>query len=472
MPLTDPFSALAGLWRDAGLPDAALEHVRLSGAEPALPSSFATGIAAQASIAAAGLAAAALWQQRTGRWQQVSVDMGHACAEFRSERYLRVDGGPAPDPWDKIAGTYRCGDGRWVRLHTNFPHHRDGVLRLLHCAYDKGAVQAALQGWEAEAFETAASDAGLVVAAMRSFDEWDAHPQAVALRGLPPVLIERIGDAPPRPLPAMPRTDGRPLSGVHVLDFTRIIAGPVAGRTLAAHGADVLLVTAPHLPSIPSLVIDTGRGKRSCQLDLRDTEDRHALHRLLHHADVLVQGYRPGGLQQLGIGPDAAARARPGIVYASLSAYGHVGPWAGKRGFDSLVQTASGINDAEATAAGDDAPRPLPAQVLDHASGYLLALGTMAALYRRATEGGSWLVRVSLAQTAQWLRGLGRVEDGLRAPDQRFEDISEWLEISPSGFGNLTVVRHAASMSETPAHWDRPSVPLGTDAPEWSPQAG
>ncbi|CAM3149624.1 CoA transferase [Cupriavidus taiwanensis] len=465
-----PLDVVGALWRDAGLPPQALGQLRLNGAEPVLPSSFAVGTAAQASVAASALAAATLWQGRSGRWQQVSVDMRHAITEFRSERYLRVDGGPAPELWDKIAGIYRCGDGRWVRLHTNFPHHRDGVLRLLGCAYDKDAVQAALEKWEAEAFETAASDAGLVVAALRSFDEWDRHAQAAALRGLPPVTLERIGDAPPQPLPAPVSAGAQPLSGVRVLDFTRIIAGPVAGRTLAAHGADVLLVTAPHLPSIAPLVIDTGRGKRSCQLDLRDADDKRTLHKLLHGADVLVQGYRPGGLDGLGAGPEAAARARPGIVYVSLSAYGHVGPWAPKRGFDSLVQTATGFNHAEAEAAGSDTPRPLPAQVLDHAAGYLLAFGAMAALHRRAVEGGSWHVRVSLAQVGQWLRGLGRVPDGLKAPEQKIDDVADLLEAVPSGFGMLTVVRHAAQLSETPARWALPSEPLGTHAPEWLPR--
>ncbi|NYH98166.1 crotonobetainyl-CoA:carnitine CoA-transferase CaiB-like acyl-CoA transferase [Cupriavidus plantarum] len=465
--------ALATLWRDAAMPMDALAHLTLTGADPVLPSSFPIGAAAQASLGASALAAAAIWAQRTGRAQQVSVDMRHTLAEFRSERYLRVDGGAAPELWDKIAGLYRCGDGRWVRLHTNFPHHRDGVLRILGCAHDKTAVQAALGKWEAFAFESAASEAGLVVAAMRTFDEWDAHPQAAALRGLPPLTIERIGDAPPRPFAPLPahgeiNVDSRPLTGVRVLDFTRIIAGPVAGRTLAAHGADVLLVTASHLPAIAPLVIDTGRGKRSCQLDLRDPDDKRALHKLLHGADVLLQGYRPNGLADLGIGPEAAARARPGIVYVSLSAYGHVGPWAGKRGFDSLVQTATGLNDAEAKASGGADPKPLPAQVLDHAAGYLLAFGTMAALHRRAVEGGSWHVRVSLAQVGQWLRGLGRVDNGFGVPDQKIDDVADLLEVLPSGFGDLTVVRHAAQLSETPAHWALPSVPLGTHAAEWA----
>ena len=470
-----PADALAALWRDAAMPPDALSHLTLTGADPILPSSFAIGTAAQASLGASALAAAALWAQRTGRWQSVSVDMRHALAEFRSERYLRVNGGPAPELWEKIAGLYPCGDGGWVRLHTNFPHHRDGVLKILKCAHDRDAVRAALAHWKAEDFETVASDAGMVVAAQRSLETWLRHPQAQALAGLPPVTIEKIGEAPPEPLPAFPphaeiNVDARPLSGVRVLDFTRIIAGPVAGRTLAAHGADVLLVTAAHLPSMPSLVIDTGRGKRSCQLDLRDPDDKRTLHKLFHGADVVVQGYRPNGLAELGAGPEAAARARPGIVYVSLSAYGHVGPWSGKRGFDSLVQTATGINDDEARAAGSAEPRPLPAQVLDHATGYLLAFCAMAALHRRSVEGGSWLVRVSLAQVGQWLRSLGRVPDGVTVPDQHIDEVSDLLEVAESGFGELTVVRHAAKLSETPAHWTLPSVPLGSHAPEWLPR--
>ncbi len=351
-------AALAQLWHAAGHPDEPLSRIRLTGSEPVLPSSFAVGTAAQASIAASALAAAELWRLRGGRHQLVTVDMRHAAMEFRSERYFRVDGKKPGEIWDKIAGTYRCGDGRWVRMHTNFAHHRDGVLALLACDYDKAAVQRALLNWRAEEFEEAAAQAGLVVTAKRSFEEWDQHPQGRAVGTLPVFSIERIGDAPPQPLSATQR----PLSGVRVLDLTRIIAGPVCGRTLAVHGADVLLVTAPHLPAIEPLVIDTGRGKLSCQIDLRDPVGQSTLRALLRDADVFVQGYRPGALQALGFGPEEVARLRPGIVYVSLSAYGHVGPWAGRRGFDSLVQTASGFNEAEAQAAGTDQPRPLPAQ--------------------------------------------------------------------------------------------------------------
>ncbi len=460
--MIDPRDILAKIWTDAGHHPSALANVELTGIEPGLPSSFVVCTAAQTAVAAAALAAADVWRARGGRMQRVGVDLRAATAALRSERYLTVDGKPPPDPWDKIAGTYVCGDGRHVRLHTNFPHHRDGILKILGCAYDRAAVARALESWSSFDFEDRCARAGLTVAAMRSFAEWDAHAQGRAVAGLPLFSLERIGDAPPVRWPG----GERPLAGVRVLDLTRVIAGPVCGMTLAAHGADVLLVTSPKLPSIETLVIDTGRGKLSTHLDLREAADRDTLTALLREADIVVQGYRPRGLATLGFGPDAVARIRPGIIYLSLSAYGHEGPWAPRRGFDSLVQTASGFNAAEAEAAGVSGPKPLPAQALDHCTGYLMAFAAMTALVRRVRDGGSWHVRLSLAQTGAWLRSLGRI-DGLQSPDPTREDIREFLEDSESGFGRLSAVRHAATMSETPPRWERPSVPLGTHQAVW-----
>jgi crotonobetainyl-CoA:carnitine CoA-transferase CaiB-like acyl-CoA transferase len=462
MQLPDPNHVLAGLWRAAQQDDTALQQVALTGAEPVLPSSFAVGTAAQASIAAAALAAGELWRLRTGRRQRVAVDMRAAAIEFRSERYLRVNGKPPAEYHDGIAGLYRCGDGRWVRLHTNLPHHCSGLLALLGCEHDRGAVQRTLEKWRGEALEDAAAEAGLVVTACRSFAEWDAHPQGRAVAKLPLFAIEQIGAAPAKALPA----GTRPLAGIKVLDLTRIIAGPVCGRTLAVHGADVLLVTASHLPSMLPLVVDTGRGKLSTLIDLREASGRETLAALVREADIFVQGYRPGALAALGFGPQEVAKIRPGIVYVSLCAYSHEGPWAMRRGFDSLVQTASGLNVAEAEAFAEQEPRPLPAQELDHATGYVLAFAAMTALARRAERGGSWHVRASLAQTGYWLRSLGRV-GGVASADPHYADVRDLLEDSPSGFGQLTAVRHSALMSETPPHWARPSVPLGTHAPVW-----
>jgi len=462
MPAPDAKTVLAGLWRGAGHGDAALRQIQFTGSEPVLPSSFAVGTAAQATIGAAALAATELWRLRGGRRQSVGVDMRHAAIEFRSERYLRVDGKRPDEYHDDLAGLYLCGDGRFARLHTNLPHHCSGLLKLLGVSHDKAAVQRALNRLTAEALENAAAEAGLVVTACRSFSEWDRHPQGQAVAKLPLLSIEKIGDAPAKKLAAA----DRPLSGVKVLDLTRIIAGPVCGRTLAAHGADVLLVTAKHLASMLPLVMDTGRGKLSTSLDLRDAGGRETLAALLPDADVFVQGYRPGAIAAHGFAPQDVARLRPGIVYASLCAYGHEGPWASRRGFDSLVQTASGFNVAEAEAFGSPKPKELPTQELDHATGYLLAFAVLTALKRQLQEGGSWHVRLSLAQTGHWLRRLGRI-DGTTCPDPGIDDVRDCLEQTASGFGRLTTVRHAATMSETPPHWARPSMPLGTHAPVW-----
>ena len=452
--------ALASLWSGSELPGEALDDVVLTGADPFLPSSFRIGTAASVSIAAAALAAAALWRLRTGRRQSVSVSMRHACAEFQSERLITVDGRrPADDPGG-IAGLYAT-KGGWVRVHAQFPHHRDGIVRLLDGADTKAAVATKLRAVDAVVFEDAAAAAGLAVTALRSFAEWDAHPQGSAVPSLPLVSITRIGEAPAEMLPD---TD-RPLRGVRVLDLTRVIAGPVCGRTLAAHGADVLAITGPGLPSFR--ICDLGRGKRQAQLDLRLAEGRARLVELVREADVFVQGYRPGAIAAHGFGPLDTSRLRPGIVHASLSAYGTAGPWAARRGFDSLVQTASGFNVAEAAAFGQATPRPLPVQALDHATGYLLAFGIMAALHRRATEGGSWHVEVSLARTGSWIRGLG-VVDGVARPDQTEADCADLFETTPSGFGVMRAISHAGLLSETPPAWVRPSVPLGHDPACWT----
>jgi hypothetical protein len=459
--LTSPTQALHDLWRLAGLPQDALGFAHLTGADPVLPSSFAVGTAAQASIAAAALAACELGHARGVQRQDVRVDMTHAALECLG--WFSVDG-VVPEVWDKFSGLYPCSDG-WVRVHANFAHHRDGALRLLGLdparAERKDAEQALLS-WRALDFEQASAGAGLVATAMRTFEQWDATEQGQAIARQPLLAIERIGDAPPLALaPLAP--DQRPLESVRVLDLTRILAGPVGGRALAAYGADVMLVNSPHLPNIAAIA-DTSRGKRSTLVDLRAPEGRETLDRLLGEAHVFIQGYRPGALQDLGFGARELAAKRPGIVCVSLSAYGHAGPWSVRRGFDSLVQTAMGFNHAEGQASGDGKPRALPMQILDEATGYLIAFASCAALRRQQREGGSWHVQVSLAQTGQWLRTLGRIEDGLKA---RRPDLQPFLETTASGFGELRALRHSAQLARTPARWARPSMPPGSDPPLW-----
>ncbi len=458
-----PIEVVAELWRLAGADPAALDQLSLSGGDPVLPSSFRVGTAAQASIAAVGLAAAELRHRAGAPRQRVSVDMSHAAIEFRSEHYLTIDGSAPASYGDPLFGAYRTGDGRFVRLHMIFPHHRESVFRFLSCAPTRPSIEAALQKWQAVAFEGEAYQHGCVVGAMRSPEEWARHPHAAAVAAMPPVSIEKIGDAPARPLP----NGSRPLSGIRVLDLTRIIAGPVAGRALAAHGADVMRISAPGLPFIDWLVKDTGRGKLSARADIATADGRATLQHLIKDADIFLQAFRPGALAARGFGFSDVAALRPGIVYGSLSAYGDIGPWAKRRGFDSLVQTATGFNYAEAQAAGVDGPKELPCQALDHASGYLLAFGAIMARLRQANEGDSWFVRVSLAATGRWLWNLGRVEGGCSASTPSRADAADLLEESATPFGAMRAVRHAAQLAATPARWLRPSVPLGTHAPVW-----
>jgi len=472
-----PRDALETLWTLADCDPAALAMLRLEGEDPGLPSVFHVGALAAASIGAAGLAAAHLHQLRSGQAQHVSIDVRRALAAFRSERYLRVNGGGQIELRHPVTGYYTTHDGRWIQLHANFPHHLEGILRVLGCPGDREAVVAAIRDWDGPTLDETLARAGMCAALVRSPREWAELEQAKAIAELPLFEIERIGDAPPEvPGARAGASSDRPLAGVRALDLTRVIAGPVAGRTLAAHGADVLLVNGPHLPNIASLVIDNGRGKRSATLDLRERAACETLRTLVRDADVFLQSYRPGALDAHGFSPEALARLRPGIVYVSISAYGHRGPWRERRGFDSLVQSASGIvwteslealHDHAHTGAPYAAPRALPCQALDHATGYLAAFGAMAALARRAREGGSWHVRLSLAQTGRWLQSMGTVAGGQRVRDTRIEDVADCIEASETPFGHLSAVASAEQLDLTPARLVRPSVPIGTDAPTW-----
>ncbi|TBU46267.1 CoA-transferase family III [Dichomitus squalens] len=480
------------LWRSLRLPAEAVSRLELTPhPDPAVDSTFKLATAAQTSIGLAGLAAAHFHQLRTGAEQVVSVDARHAVIEFKSEVYYEIEGQPKKTSsiFDGLAGVYRTKDNNYVRIHTNFPHHKQGILDILQCAPTRESVQEALLGWNSVDFETEASSRKMCATALRSFEQWDAHPHAKALTDTPPVMLLKVGDAPKREVRGSPT---RPLEGIRVLELTRVLAGPVAGRTLAAHGADVLWITSPNLPALPMLDVDTSRGKRTTQLDLNDPAGREKFASLVKDTDVFLQSYRPGGLAAKGFGVGEVAKARPGIVYASLTAYGWEGPWKDRRGFDSLVQTATGYNVAEAEAyaayTGNHGLRPLrpkalPMQALDHAAGYMLAFGIQAALCRTITEGGSWEVRVSLAAVGQWIRSLGCLDpaaafrDGrpLPTPSQKDQEVAKYSaqvrETRTSrNDGEQKVMRalkHAAVLSETPVVEGEAPMHLDAHSPEW-----
>ena len=303
---------------------------------------------------------------------------------------------------------------------------------------------------------------------VRSMAEWAEHPQSAAVASLPLIEIDKIGDSPPELLPE----GERPLSGVRALDLTRVLAGPSCARTLAEHGADVLRITGAHLPSSPGQEMDTGHGKLSAHLDLREARDRETLRGLVREADVFSQGYRPGTLADRGLSPEELAALRPGLVYVSLSAFGRTGPWAGRRGFDTVVQTVSGITDrqGELFPGSEPGPQFYPVSAIDYLTGYLMAFGAMVALHRRATEGGSWLVRASLAQTGRWLVNRGQVpEPALVGVPEEFGDdeIARWSTESATPLGRLAHLAPVVQMSETAARWARPTVPLGHHEAAW-----
>lgn len=450
--------------------EAAGDEVEIIGADPVFPIPFRIGEAGAAAIAASGLAAADLWRLRTGRGQRVRVDVDAAAAAMRSNQYLRREPFSQP-PGATLQGQggniYRAGGGRWIYLHRNFEHHRARIAALLKCPDDGESVSRAAAGWDAAELEEAVFAHGACAGMIRSAAEWNAGEQARALAGLPLLEVTKIGDSPPEPLPKAER----PLSGVRALDLTRVLAGPTCARTLAEHGADVLRVGTDLLPNNELQLIDTGHGKRSTVIDLTNPAGVQQLQALVRQADVFSQSYRPGSLAARGFSPEAVAALRPGAVYVSLCAFGRAGPWQSRRGFDTLVQTVTGIADEYAR---EGQPRLLPVSALDYITGYLAAFGTMVALARRTREGGSYHVQLSLAQTGRWLMGLGRSEVSRVAAtpiDLAPERLVELTMSSVTPFGRLTHLAPTAQLSETPARWERPAVPLDHDPPEWLPSA-
>jgi len=381
---------------------------------------------------------------------------------------MKMEGAPVSTERNTIMGTYPAKNGRWSYLHCNFPNHRAAALSVLGVPEDREAVREAVSRWDALELEEAIIAAKGAGGMVRTMDEWATHPQAAAIASLPLMEIIKIGDAPVEPLPE----GSRPLSGIRVLDLTRVLAGPTCARTLAEHGADVMKITAAHLPNIGYQEYDTGHGKLNAQLDLRQPDQMQTLRDLVRETDVFSQGYRPGTLGERGLSPDELAHLRPGIVYVSLCAFSHVGPWASRRGFDTVIQTVSGITSRQGDLFPGEEPGPqfYPVSAIDYLTGYMMAFGAMVALARRATEGGSWLVRISLAQTGRWLVSRGQVpEDEAKAAPKEFSagELERWTITSDTPVGKLRHLGPTVKLSETPPHWARPTVPLGYHEPVW-----
>jgi hypothetical protein len=445
----------------SGWNDAPRDDLAVSDEPDLIPTRYPIEAMGAAAIAAVGLAVDRLWRLRGGAAQDIGVNRTAAALAMASSDYLLVDGVKVKT-WDPVTGFYRDRKGDWIYLHGNFPHLRDGLLARLGAANRPESIRQAVAGRDRDGLERETIERGLCGSVVRTRAEWLNHPQHDAVVALPLLEITRIGDALAQPLPQAVR----PLSGVRVVDCSRVIAGPMAGRTLAEHGAEVLRINGPHLPYIEPLIIDTGLGKRSCHLDLRTPDDAAQLRTLVSEADIFVDAYRPGALAGRGFGAGALHDLRPGIISVSLSAWSRLGPWSGRRGYDSLVQAACGLTLNE----GDEAPSRMPCSPLDYLAGYLAAYGAMVALARRAQEGGSWRVELSLLRIAEWIFEMADelgIKSTVPAVMPAVEEVSAFYQSRPSQFGRLDYLASALTLSATPPGWDRPPVRPGNDQPVW-----
>ena len=462
--------AFAQLVRLAGR--AAPEFVTIESQAPALKTRFYADEAAAAAIAAGAMTAADIWSLRTGEKQKVTVNTREAAAGlvgFLHQKF--ADASRAPDMRGQLEtartaakGFFKTRDGRFVFLHPSFPQSTERLLKVLDCPDTPEAVTATMAKWDGLEFESAAAAAGACAGLARSPEQWDASEQGRVLAARPVVEIVRIGDSKPEPFA---RGGDTPLSGIRVLDLTRVLAGPSCARTLAQYGAETMVISSPNLPSVPYFVTDTGHGKRAAFVDLNTEDGRATLRRLVREGDVFSQGYRQGALERHGFGPIELAALRPGIIVTEINCYGHEGPWRGRPGWEHLGQTVTGMAVVHG---GADGPKMQPGAVTDYTTGFLAAFGSLVALQRRALYGGSYLVRVSLAQTAVWIRGLG-LADEARLDEVRAlsaAEIASYSIESLTGFGTMTHLRPPVTMSATPARWVRGVVPLGTDAAAWN----
>jgi len=448
---------LGAIAHDLALPAPADGAVRF--ASPGnLPSAFAVTEMAAVSIAAAGLAIAALIEQQAGECHRVLVDRRLAAFWFASS--LRPQGWQVPPLWDAIAGDYQTRDG-WIRLHTNAPHHRAVAERVLGPAADREGMARRVLAWDAGDLEQAIVDLGGCAAQMRSWQQWSAHPQGLAVNAEPLIRRQAFDADGARHWTGTPE---RPLAGVRVLDLTRVLAGPIATRLLAGFGAEVLRIDPPTWEE-PGVVPEVTLGKRCARLDLRDSAARQVFERLLSEADILVHGYRADALERLGYGEARRRALNPALVDISLNAYGWSGPWRLRRGFDSLVQMSTGIAHAGMRWQQASRPVPLPMQALDHATGYLMAAAAIRGLAARLASGCGGMARLSLARTAKWLEEQGTMADDLPLAEETRMDLAHVREDTP--WGPAQRLKPPLQVVGTPLQWVRGACALGSAEPCW-----
>lgn len=453
-----------------------LDEINVSGADPLFTSPFRIGETAAMALAARGVAANDLWALRQGERQTISIDVLAAAATslYGGDMTQRRDeeGVYRPIPYSaamqhmvSLTQPWQARDGHWLLPHTNLAHLEDRVLSVIGCHSNIDSIREGVGRWSADALEQAIADAQACAGRVRTPQEWLDHPHGAYLASRPVVEITKVGDSAPEPLPPAPQ----PLSGVRVLDLTRILAGPTAGLGMAEHGADVLMVTAPHLPQVPSFVRDTSHGKRSCFLDVDKPADAQRLYQLVKDSDVFIDGFRPHRLQAHGFGAQQLIDLRPGLVHVSVNCFGSGGPFGSRAGWDQVAQAVTGICHTQGEALGAGQPKLTPVFMCDFLTGFLAAFGAMVALRRRAQEGGSYRVQVSLCQSAMFLHRQGLIGGFEGAPNRLTPEQFERLAVLDQGtvYGDLKTLGPVLKMSRTPCHWSGTTPALGSSAPQW-----
>jgi crotonobetainyl-CoA:carnitine CoA-transferase CaiB-like acyl-CoA transferase len=358
-------SAFDKLMAIRGLPLPEKDEVSITGSDPVLNTHFRLAATASAAIAGIGVAVNDLWELKTGQRQSIAIDAVAATAALKSKNYFQAKNanGVFENVTDAsheanrgLTGIFQTKDGRWLLPHFGLDHLRRRMLDLLQADANTDSIAKAVAKWDALELENAIDEARVCGGMIRTNEEWLQEPHGKILAAKPVVEIIKIGDSEPEPMPA----GERPLSGIKALDLTRILAGPITGRTLAEHGADVLMVSAPHLPQVWSYVADTSHGKRSCYLDLRDESEKQTLLDLVKTADVFSQGYRPDKINQMGLGPEALTEIRPGLVYVSINCYGADGPFSHRGGWEQIAQIMTGIAAEGVQTSSGYKPKTLP----------------------------------------------------------------------------------------------------------------
>ncbi len=442
--------------------------VSFAGQDPIVPAAHRLGACIGVPLMAGAVAAVALHRHRGGPAQDLHLDLRQAVHTINPGAFWHptLNGEVAPHPLvldnPFLVTPYRTADGRWVMASAVYPHLVARWCRFLDVPPDTARVAAAVATWDTAELEETANAAGLPICVVRTPDEWLAHEQGALLATQPVIGLERIGDAPARDFGGA----ARPFDGIRVLSFTHAVAGPTVGRTLAEHGADVLCATRPNDYEHEFIYAEANVGSRSAYVDLDSPVGQKRTATLLTGADVVVNNHRQGSLEQRGLDPRQLAERHPGLVSVSVNCYGPRGPWAGRGGFDMNGSAASGLMTVE----GDEAEPRLPVTVLvnDYITGYMGAIGAMAALVKRAAEGGSWHVTVSLTRTAMWCGSLGFVDPALAGSDEEHSLRDPLPYDAPSPLGDVHMLAPPVRFSRTAAAWPDPIlVPRGSSRAEW-----